>query len=133
MTLILCLDDNDGMLFNGRRQSADSVLCRHVEEFAGEGRLLMNAYSAKLFSSDKVTVSEAPIQDAVDGDCCFIENLDVTPYLKNAERLLIYRWNRIYPSDVKFPADGRLGWKLRNSVEFSGSSHDRITQEVYVR
>lgn len=133
MTVIVCLDDKDGMLFNGRRQSADRVLCRHMEQQIGNGRLFVTPYSAKLFSSDKVTVSENPMDEAGADDCCFIEDLDVAPFLKKAEKLVIYRWNRTYPSDVKFPHHGRTGWRKIKSEEFPGNSHERITLEVYTR
>lgn len=133
MTLILCLDDKNGMLFNNRRQSADRVLCRHIEQKIGNGKLFVTPYSAKLFSADKVTVAENPLDLAGTDDCCFIENLEVTPYLEKADKLLIYRWNRTYPSDVTFPAQALAGWTRIEIEEFPGNSHDRITVEVYAR
>ena len=36
MTLIVCLDDKNGMAFNHRRQSQDRLLRRRVLELAGE-------------------------------------------------------------------------------------------------
>ena len=128
MTLIVCLDDKNGMLFNKRRQSKDSVLCQKIAELAG-AYLCVNAYTAKLFPG--VEACSDPLVYAGDEDVCFVEDLDVTPYLEKANRLIVYRWNRLYPADVWFP-NVFESWKLVSRDEFSGSSHDLITQEVYV-
>ena len=48
MHMVICLDDRNGMLFNGRRLSSDKAVCSRIREKA-QGRLWMNAYSAKLF------------------------------------------------------------------------------------
>lgn len=133
MTLILCLDDRNGMLFQGRRQSRDRVLCQRILDIVGDGRLLMNAYSAKLFPKNKVTVAEDPAAEARSGDHCFVEDLDIHGCLSKANSLILYRWNRVYPSDVTFPEDGLAGYQLVESTEFPGSSHEKITQEVYKR
>lgn len=133
MTLIVCLDDKDGMRFNGRRQSSDCVLCRHIEQQVGSGRLFVTPYSAQLFSPDKVTVSENPMDEAGADDSCFIEDLEITPYLERAEKILLYRWNRTYPSDVKFSPQALAGWTRIEIEEFPGNSHERITMEVYAR
>ena len=128
MTLIVCLDDKNGMLFNKRRQSKDSVLCQKITELAGD-HLLVNAYTAKLFPD--VAICDDPLAIAKDGDFCFVEDLDVAPYLEKAKQLIVYRWNRHYPADVLFP-DVLGSWKPVSRDEFCGSSHDLITQEVYV-
>ena len=45
---------------------------------------------------------------------------------------MLYRWNRRYPSDLKFdlPLEG---FTLRQRQEFAGYSHPKITEEVYLR
>ena len=101
MTLIVCLDDRNGMSFNGRRQSRDSVLCRDVEELSC-GRLLVNAYSQKLFPG--ADICPDPLKAAGTEDFCFVEDIDV---MQKADRLIVYRWNRHYPADVTFP-EGEL-------------------------
>ena len=47
MILIVCIDDNKGMMFNHRRQSQDRVLRRHILDMVGNGKLWMNEYSGK--------------------------------------------------------------------------------------
>ncbi len=50
MTAILCLDDNNGMMFNHRRQSQDKQLRKQIISHLKGNPLWMNAYSANQFS-----------------------------------------------------------------------------------
>lgn len=49
---------------------------------------------------------------------------------RGAEELVLYRWNRSYPGDVTFPWP-LTGWKLVETADFPGTSHEKITEEVY--
>ena len=61
-----------------------------------------------------------------------MENADVLPWQDKIEKLIVFRWNRHYPSDVAFPlAQVTQQMQLTERLEFPGSSHDVITQEVY--
>lgn len=134
MIIIVCLDDHNGMLFNKRRQSKDSCVRARVLELCGEGPLWMNAYSAAQFSEDtpSLRVAEDFLEMAGAGEYCFVENTDMTAAADRAEGLVIYRWNRSYPSDVKFPMElFSHKWHLESTEDFAGSAHERITQEVY--
>jgi len=46
MIVITCLDQKNGMMFNHRRQSQDSVLREHVAKLVANLPLWMNHYSA---------------------------------------------------------------------------------------
>ncbi|MFR4122966.1 MAG: hypothetical protein ACLT0W_12285 [Clostridium sp.] len=46
--------------------------------------------------------------------------------------MILYKWNRVYPADQYFAMD-LSGWKLVETVEFPGSSHEKITEERYER
>ena len=127
MILIVCLDDNNGMMFNHRRQSRDRVLVERIKEMTSDGVLWMNEYSAKLFGGG-VTVDADFLDKAADGEYCFVENVE--PETDNAEKLIIYRWNREYPADMFFTAD-ISGMELESVYEFEGSSHECITEEIY--
>lgn len=132
--MIVCLDDRNGMLFNHRRQSKDSILRQRILELAGENKLWMNAYSAKQFSEEagNIIVSEDFLAKAACEDWCLLENTDIVPYAQRIDTLVIYRWNRVYPSDVTFPTElFEDRWALVERQDFSGSSHEKITQEVY--
>ncbi|MBR6916710.1 MAG: hypothetical protein IKN38_00865 [Clostridia bacterium] len=68
------------------------------------------------------------------GDAYFDELSDPAPMIGRAERLVIYRWNRKYPADVYLTADPYdEGFRLSGISDFKGTSHDRITEEVWVR
>lgn len=133
MKLIVCLDDKDGMLFNKRRLSSDRLLCKRICEIADGHVLRMNTYSASLFAgmNGNFCVDDAFVDRAGPEDYCFVENLDVTPYMDSAREVIIFRWNRVYPADLRFPFHRLNGWTLIERTEFAGKSHSRITQEVF--
>lgn len=132
MNVILCLDDKNGIQFNRRRQSRDQVVCNRVLELSQGSTLWMNAYSAKLFPADKVKVDEAFLRLASSGDYCFAESLDFLEYSGKIEKVIVYRWNKVYPSDRKVEGAFFSGKTLVETIDFAGNSHDRITQETYV-
>ncbi len=133
MKIIVCLDDKNGMLFNERRQSTDRVLRERVLQLTAGTRLWMNAYSAKQFAEQNtaVTVDEDFLQKAAEGEYCFVENTDCTAYLSKAEAVVVYRWNTVYPSDVRFPVAFFVGKTPVSIVEFEGHSHKKITEELF--
>ena len=72
--------------------------------------------------------------DIVDGDYCFVEDTALKSYERWIEKIIVFRWNRAYPADQSFDLDLCGGnWKLSESDEFAGYSHERITMEVYLR
>lgn len=134
MKVIVCLDDKNGMLFNHRRQSSDHVLCKRILALTENSRLRMNFYSAEIFGEhiSQIVAGEDFLYTAKEEDFCFLENVDIVPYAEKVNTVIIYRWNRIYPSDVKFPVQlFERRWKLISRDEFAGSSHERITEEIY--
>ena len=131
MHIIICLDDKNGIRFNGRRQSKDSILCDRILEITKGSALWMNAYSAKLFPSERVNVDENFLERAGDGAYCFAESNDFLRCFDSIEKVILYRWNRVYPSDVKINMSFLEGKQLVSTSEFKGNSHDRITEERY--
>lgn len=141
MILIVCLDDKNGMMFNKRRQSRDAAVIADIISEAGSGVLWMNEYSAKLFvpgdgeNNDigpDIKIDEDFLDKASQGEYCFLEGEGAYRVSDSIEKIIIYKWNRLYPSDVSFdmPMDG---WKLEETGEFSGNSHEKITKEVYIK
>lgn len=58
----------------------------------------------------------------------------LAPFERWIEKIIIFRWHRTYPADQHFDIDLSGGnWKICESVEFTGHSHERITIEVYLR
>lgn len=137
MIVAICVDEKNGMMFHGRRQSQDRILREDLLQECGESRLFMNEYSAGLFwdnAGTEIVVSEEFLRDAQEGDFCFAEDAEIGDYLQKTEAVILYKWNRRYPADVYLSAnlwDGK--WKLEKTEEFRGSSHERITKEVYRR
>ena len=133
MKRIVCLDEENGMSFFGRRQSMDRILRENAMALAG-GRLWMNSYSARQFADfpEGICVAEDFLAKAPADAWCFVEIADLAPFLPEATHVAVYRWNRLYPADVRFPiANFETKWRLLSTREFAGSSHDRITEEVY--
>ena len=131
MKIIVCVDKNNGMAFMGKRQSMDCVLREKVLEITKGSRLLMNSFSAKQFeNAEGITVDEAFLQNAGQGDFCFVENVPVTT--QGVEELYIFNWNRKYPADLFFDVDLKAeGFKRVKKDDFKGNSHDKITLEAY--
>jgi len=135
MIIIVCVDDNNGMLFHNRRQSRDTFLYKHIIEVTEGKRLLMNSYSAKLFSEkqkEHIIVQCDFLEIASENDYCFVENTELLNYQNNIQKIILYRWNRVYPADTyfQFPLD-KNKWKLQKTTDIKGNSHDVITEEVY--
>ena len=128
MKLIVCLDDNNGMMFNKRRQSRDKILIENVLELCKGEKLYINEYSAKLFPENSVEIFEN--FKNVENTYCFAENFTVNE--EYVEEIIVYKWNRLYPADTYFNIDLE-NWTLTETVDFEGSSHEKITRERYVR
>ncbi len=134
MILIACVDDRGGMLFNRRRQSQDRLLRQDLLEEAGGRPVWLNPYSLKQFPDppENLRCAEDFFRRAGEGELCFFEDADPAPWLEAAEGVILYHWNRRYPADLYFPLP-LAGWTLVRREEFPGSSHERITKEVYTR
>ncbi len=134
MYLIVAIDKENGMMFNGRRQSRDRVLCEKVLDITRESRLWVNSYTAKLFEgyeAEQLAVDEDFIGKAGDDEFCFAEN--VLPSEDTMiKKIILFKWNRQYPGDFFFNID-LAGWSLKGIQNFAGFSHENITMEVYDR
>lgn len=137
MKVIVCVDENNGIMFNNRRQSRDRILIRDIVQNIVGGNLLMAPYSEPLFKDsgiDTFFLSEYILDEADPEDYCFIENKALLPYSDKIDELIIYRWNRVYPADMYLDIDPKaLSLTLVSTTEFAGSSHEKITKELYKR
>ena len=133
MKIAVCIEKSGGMLFNNRRVSRDSVVQQKLLELVGEASICTNEYSAKLFEdSSKLKISNDFLSVATDEDICFIENVDVP--IDEASEVYLFQWNRDYPADVYFDYNLKeCGFKKVSSEKFEGSSHKKITLEIYRR
>ena len=131
MNIIICVDDNMGMMFNNRRQSQDRALRERILEITKGKNLYMNGYSASQFTEgSNIIVDDNFLDKAQQGDFCFVENSDIRVYNSKIEKLIIYKWNRNYPSDFQFQLT-LDDFCLESTFEFQGYSHKVITEEIW--
>lgn len=134
MKLIVCIDDRGGMVFNKRRVSRDKLMISDLSEYVADAVLYVDPYSVELFSEADLNmiVSEKPLRFAEEDDFVFIEREEPSAYMACANEVVIYKWNRRYPFDIKMETTPiELGFKLESVYEFKGNAHDKITREVY--
>ena len=78
--------------------------------------------------------TESFLDMARENDTCFVENRALSAYAERIKKLIIYRWNRHYPSDMTFDIEPeKEGFRLLHTEDFEGNSHEKITKEIYVR
>ena len=77
MILVICIDENGGMLFNNRRQSQDKILRERLLSLVKDNKLMMNSFSKNQFTEDmpNIVVSDYFLEQATGGDFCFVENI----------------------------------------------------------
>lgn len=133
MIVFVCVDDRDGMMFNGRRLSQDRKLREAVLETASPGRLWMNEYSRGQFPQEaSICVSRDFLSLAQEKDFCFVEDQDLSAFSGRISKIILFHWNRSYPADFYFDRSLLEGRSLVYSEEFKGFSHEKITREDYV-
>ena len=132
MNVVVCLDEKGGMLFNKRRQSRDVKVIEDVIQMAE--LLWISPFSKLLFEdvTSEVMIDDDFLEKAGTGEFCFVENQAIMPYIDRVDQIIVYRWNRNYPSD--FCLDVPLTeWKLLSEMEFAGKSHEKITKQIFIR
>ena len=131
MKLAVCIDNGGGMLLNHRRQSRDRELIRELSESLDGAHLYAEAFSETVLADVPHTViTRDRIGTLGKEDIFFVECPPIAPLLPHADTLIVYHWNRSYPSDEVL--DISLDGLTRvSSTNFVGSSHEKITKEVY--
>lgn len=132
MKLIVCVDKLDGMMFFGKRQSQDSVLRERVMKLICGEKLWMTAYTAKQFADCEGCIADECAFEKADEGWYFVED---GPFdIEKCTKVVLYKWNRKYQADRFFRIDlKKSGFKLLSREDFKGSSHDRITEEIYIK
>lgn len=132
MNIIICIDDKNGYSLFGRRQSMDKLVRQRILNVVEDDILYMNSYSEKQFDDGLLAVCDDFLSVAGEGEYCFVENVPFS--LENCEKIIIYKWNRSYPADMFLDYDYiRKNYYRTSLYEFSGSSHEKITEEIYVK
>ncbi len=134
MNAVICLDEKNGMLFNKRRQSRDSLLNQKLMALAGKNKIWMNSYSAKLFAEFDIEIDDNFAKKAEKDDFCFFEQELTKEDIEKSQSFYVFLWNRHYPADVYFKFNlEQEGFSLAETEEFEGSSHEKITLNIYRR
>ena len=127
MILITCIDNSNGIMFNKRRVSKDALLIERLKGITKENKIYVSEYSKPLFDGfDNLVFS---IENLTNDDFYFLEDED---YNGNIDKIIIYKWNRDYPADKYFDID-LSSYELISTQDFQGSSHDLITEEIYIK
>ncbi len=135
MKVIVCVDDRMGTEFNRRPLSRDRELIRDLLLLAGRDPLWADTSLAPLFPDglpDSVRFCSDPLTKAGPGEYVFVAGHPLAAFADRIEELILYRWNRLYPSDRRLDLDPSL-WRQIQDVSFPGSSHARISRETYKR
>ncbi|WP_434309958.1 ribonuclease Z [Hominifimenecus sp. rT4P-3] len=135
MIAIVCLDESRGMLFNHRRQSRDLAVTDRIGRICRGKKVWMNSYSYPVYGAlEQVEIAVDPdfVGKAGQGDYCLVETECLEPVQEKLEGLLVFWWNRKYPADFYLDLD-LSQWKKVEAQEFSGVSHEKITEEFYVK
>lgn len=125
MTLILWAGKNGELLFNRRRCSRDRAVIADILTSYSPSEICVSAYSAPLFDGARVI---SDLSEAAEG-VLFIEDFPLSTALAQADKLIVYRFERIYPADVRLEIPSNF--ILAEATEFPGFSHEKITREVY--
>ena len=126
MTIIICLDKNNGYQFGGKRQSADREIRKRI--LAIDETIRCDEYTASQFEEDernRLTISDSYL-NTINGTC-FIEKADISNL--KYDRLVVFWWNRSYPTTKKFTIPE--GFRSVSKENFTGYSHERITMEIF--
>ena len=66
------------------------------------------------------------------GEFSLIESESLAPFAEKIEQIIVFWWNRTYPADVYLDLD-LSQWERKERHEFPGTSHEKITEELYER
>ena len=129
MILFLCVDKKMGLSFGGKRQSRDQALTERMWSLSQGKPLYIKKESALLFEGiGAPLVVEDPATAAGDGDFVFLEALPLPTH--GVEKVILFHWNRLYPSTEKMTLD-LAAFTKEKTEDFAGKSHERITMEIW--
>ncbi len=126
--LIVCISNNNGMMFNNRRQSRDRLLLEKLCTDCQNERIIIHEYSKKMFEGLPVEVTT---EVCVDDATSFVEDPALIPCEAIFDKIIVVRWNRDYPADKFFNVD-MSAYECVSREDFIGKSHDEILIETYV-
>ncbi len=134
MKLIVCVDDNLGISFFGKRQSMDEIQRKDVFETVKNNKVYLSQYSYDLYKDLNLDVKIVSGDEENNFDGYFIyEGEFLESFIDYIDEIICYNWNRNYPFDETFDELKKDIWKEIERLEFVGKSHEKITKIRYVR
>lgn len=135
MKIIVCVDNENGLSFNGRRQSRDPEVYARIGSHVGTNKLWVSPSAAGLFSGIHDTIVDADyLTKAGDNDYCFVEFDSLLDIEDQISEVVVFHWNRHYPADRFLDIEvDCLPWTNAMTETFQGQAHDELTMEVFVR
>lgn len=132
MTVIICVDNNGGILFNGKRQSKDRIFRKYLLDIVEKknSRIAMSPYTYSQFKEDKrKELTDVKEEFSFDEDYIFLER--AIPILwEKVNNLILCCWNRDYPADEYFNLPIGVECILQKTEEIVSDSHT-LTIETY--
>lgn len=134
MNIICAVSNQMGISFNHRRVSRDKMIYFDIAGSLDGQDLYMDTYSEALFADvrDQINVIASPdyLEQVKQDEYAFYEVGEINQ--EKVQMIVLYRFNRDYPSDFGLELDLSEFEKVSQS-EFAGSSHDTITKEIWIR
>ena len=136
MILISVVDDRFGLTFHKKRLSRDRELIKDICKTVGEGILWIDPYSEPLFQDRfplHLNIDKEWRKNAGKRDYVFLERIPGKFHQEEISKVILYHWNRHYPSDARFPIILQSQeWERIGQVDFPGYSHDKLTKEEWI-
>jgi hypothetical protein len=135
MIIILTLDDKNAVSFAGKRQASDRAVADYMSSITQGAPLYIKEKSTSFFKNcitPPTLCAVDSFDNLKDSDVCFMEEVPSAQLMAQAEKLIVFRWNRNYPSMTNERVH-LSGWNFECSLEFPGYSHEKITMEVLLK
>lgn len=140
MIAIVCADQKKGTSVFGKRQSRDLAVLTDILGYLDGKHLFIQDYSEDLFLGEKKnTVSYGSylitedFHNLGENDVCFVELSSLEEYVDDISVLILYTWDKVYPSDIKLSDEVFEVLKLASNTEIKGNTHEVVIKEVYER
>lgn len=134
MKLVVCLDKNNGIIFFGKRQSQDELQRKNLFELIGNSKFFLTENSFDLYQDFEFNFEIISEKTEILEDSVFLyEGEELERFLPFVDEIICYFWNRDYPFDETFEEFLKPNWKEKESFEFKGKSHEKITRKIFKR
>lgn len=132
MVIVACIDKLGNITADANRQINDILFIKRLWETTNEALLFINDCSRKkFFYYPMMYIDDNFLDQAEAEDYCFVENTDITPYVDRIDKIILYKWNKTFSSELKFDVSILKDYKIVSKESFLGSFHLRITEVIY--